>query len=313
MLMDSTNCVSCFNPIQHGPRLEAAFRKEKGKATTVMTVELLYNILVLALHSLDGIDMGPWTRHVGKGVSHHHGWLSWVQRLRLVVAAKPCRRKSLKQLMLGQLGGLFTIAPLDSVMSRRLQRLILFGEHVRTVLLRPPRTFLCWRECVQALQAGMAESRLVTRGQATKYCDKWLCRSLCLSAMARAGIPHLEVLPTTTAALTPFLEAQRISELSQWFPDSCNWCGKFDGTVDVSVVMTQLGYLGRPELLTMWLCIAGDTKMNTFISKAGVCTVRGTTLSKAAFQEAAAESKQIDGIAPNPLRLLQRLNSMSAS
>jgi hypothetical protein len=294
--------------------LETAFHKRKGKATTVMSPELLYSILTLALQLLDGADMGPWARHVGKGVSHHHGWLMWVQRLRLVTAAKPLRRNNPKPLKLGQMGRLFTLAPLDAAMSIRLEQLIRFGTCVRSVLLRPPRTFLCWRECIQALQTGMVESRLITRGQADKSGDKWLCRSLCLFAMARAGIPQLEVLRATSSQkLAPFLEAQRLVELSRWFPDSCNWCDCFEGTVDVATFMTHLGYRGRPELLTMWLCIAGDAHMKAFVSDAGVCTVNGRTISQEAFRKAAFESKKIDGIPPNPLRLLQSLNWKAAS
>jgi hypothetical protein len=126
----------------------------------------------------------------------------------------------------------------------------------------------------------MAESRLITRGQADKYGDKWLCRSLCLFSMARAGIPQLDVMrETSSQELAPFLKAQHLSELSRWFPDSCDWCGRFKGTTDVAAVMTQLGYRGRPELLTMWLCIAGDAQMNTFVSEAGVCAVNGHVLS----------------------------------
>jgi len=216
----------------------------------MMTAGLLHSILTLALQRLDGLDMGPWAR---RDVDHH-GWLTWVRHLRLVVAAKPCRQKGSKPVMLSIMGRLFTLAELDAAMTARLEQLIHFGTHVRPVLLRPPRTLLCWRECVQALQAGMAKSRLTTRNQADKYGDKLLCQSLCLFAMARAGIPQLDVLPVTTSqALAPFIQAQGLAELSRWFPDSCNWCGHFEGSVDVAVAMKQLGYLGRLELLTMWM------------------------------------------------------------
>ena len=278
--------------MSYGPRLEAAFRNKKDKATTVMTAELLYGILILALQLLDGQDMGPWARHVGKGVSHHHGWLAWVQRMRLVVAAKP-RWNSPKLLALGQMGRLFKLSPLDAAMSVRLEHLIAFGTHVRTVLLRPPRTFLCWRECIQALQVGMVESQMIAKGPADKYGDKWLCRSLCLFAMARAGIPQLDVIKKTSSqGMAPFLEAQGLAELSRWFPDSCNWCGIFEDAVDVAVAMKKLGYLGRPELLTMWLCIAGDPQMKTFVSDTGVCTVNGRNLSHEDFRQAAFDSKK---------------------
>ena len=274
--------------------MEMAFVSLDGKATTVLSPGILYNVVALALQLLDGADAGSQ-------------WLTWALSLRLAVASKPHHNNTTQVTLMGRL---FTIAPLDAAMTKRLECWICFGAHVRTVLLRPPRTFLAWRECVQALQTGIIESRLVPKGGLGKYDPKWLCRSLCLFAMARAGIPHLEVMEATGShASVPFLEAQSWDELSRWFPNRCNWGGHLAGTVDVSVAMQSLGYRGRPELLTLWLRLASDARLNTFISEAGICRVRGRDISPEEFQQAALESLQVNGIPSNPMRLLE---SMSA-
>jgi hypothetical protein len=201
------------------------------------------------------------------------------------------------------MGRLFTTAPLDAAITAGLEQWIRFGEHVRTVLLRPPRTFLAWRECIQALQAGIIESRLGTKCRPS-------FRSLCLFAMARAGIPKLEVMqPASFEASAPFLDAQSLAEVSRWFPNRCIWAGQFAGTVDVSVAMRSLGYRGRPELLTLWLRLAGNSQMDAFISEAGVCKVHGRDINHEEFRQAALKMLRVNGIAPTPLQLLQ---SMSA-
>lgn len=274
------------------PRLEAAFFRLNGKATTVLSPEILYDVVALALKNLDGAAAGSRL-------------LTWALSLRLVVAAKPGQNNMMQLTLMGRL---FTIAPLDAAIKKHLERWICFGEHMRIVLLRPPRTFLAWRECVQALQAGCIESRLVTKGGVEKYEHKWLCRSLCLFAMARARIPQLEVME---AASQPFLEAQSLDELSRWFPNRCNWGGHLAGTVDVSVAMRSLGYRGRPELLTLWLRLAGDVRLKTFISEAGICRIHGQDISPKEFHQAALESLQVNGIPPNPLRLLQSMSAAS--
>ena len=274
-----------------GPRLETAFVDLTRKATPVLSPELLYSTVALALQRMDGAASGGSRS------------LTWALSLRLVVAAKP-RRSNPKGLTL--MGRLFTIAPLDAAVTVRLKRWIRFGAHVRTVLLRPPRTFLAWRECIQALQAGIAESQL-----AIEHGNLQLCRSLCLFAMARAGIPQLEVMQATgSQASVPFMEAQSLAELSRWFPNPCIWNGPFAGAVDVSVAMRSLGYCGRPELLTLWLHLAGNTQTKKFISEAGICTVHGRNVSHEDFRHAVLDLLRINGIPPTPLRVLQ---SMCAS
>jgi hypothetical protein len=273
------------------PRLQAAFLKMKGKATTVLSPGFLHNDLALALQILDGADVGP--------VSRCNHWLTWALSLRLAVAAKPRRDNPLQLTLMGRP---FTIGPLDAAMTARLGQWIRFGAHVRTVLLRPPRTFLAWRECVQALQAGIIESRLVTTCRPSSA-------SLCLFAMARAGILQLEVMPATGSCKVsvPFLEAQSLAELSRWFPNRCKWGGRFADTDDISVVMRSLGYGGRPELLTLWLRLA--TEVNTFISEAGICRIHGRDISHEDFRQAAIKLLQVDNIPPTPLQVLHSMST----
>lgn len=278
----------------------------KGKARTLSSAGFLYCVLAHALQRLDGADMDPWVRH---DVSRCHGWLTWALSLRLVVAAQPRQKKPVPLTLMGRL---FTIAPLDAAMTARLEQWISFGAHVQTVLLRPPRTFLAWRECIQALQTGIAESPLITKGVGGKNGNMWLCRSLCLFAMAKARILKLEVMQANQASV-PFLDAQCLAELSRWFPDSYSWGDLFAGTVDISDAMRSLDYRGRPELMTLWLHLASDVQLKAFISEAGVCKVRGHDISHDEFRQAALEALQVEGIAPTPFRLLQSMSASRAS
>jgi hypothetical protein len=63
----------------------------------------------------------------------------------------------------------------------------------------------------------------------------------------------------------------------------------------------------------MWLHRAGDVRLNTFISEAGVCTVRGRHISSNEFLQAALESLQVNGIPPNPMGLLQAMSACASS
>lgn len=40
---------------------------------------LLYRVLVKAVKLLHGVDMAIWVANVGRGVTHHQGWLAWCQ------------------------------------------------------------------------------------------------------------------------------------------------------------------------------------------------------------------------------------------
>ena len=87
-----------------------------------------------------------------------------------------------------------------------------------------------------------------TTGVARKppYFLNWMVRGMLLSAMHREGVARLSGSRDVT-----------VSEFAVAFPDSCKWLEVLPhtGMQSLASLLSQLGYDGRPEFLSMFTCL----------------------------------------------------------
>ena len=78
------------------------------------------------------------------------------------------------------------------------------------------------------------------------YTKLWFIRSMLIAS----GVQHLEVGSTT------------VEEFCSAFPDAKRWMSIFPKKQSITKAMAEVCYSGRPEIITMFLCVIGNKDMN---------------------------------------------------
>ena len=196
------------------------------------------------------------------------------------------------------------------------------------ILPRLPRTALEYGECVDHLTKMMPSTAKVG------YVKKWLARCLIVTAMGSSGATlHL----AQSGWPAEHLLAQSPPRLSQMFPDQCRhllakrrrqltvqavttcklcflFCTANSSCPVSQEIMSAMGYDGKLELFSMWLCILNDPNLLKLLSR-GSCkgsptvevlanTSSGEQWSSRRVRQSVLTHEQEHGILPMPLPLL---------
>lgn len=272
-------------------------------------------------------EMSQWTRHYGKGTSRCLGYLVAFQSLGVLRASAAGATHDTMEM--GSCGKLYTVQPFNENAKRSIGDLMSVGTAWRDcVLPRLPRTALEYGECVDHLMKMMPGPAKVG------YVKKWLARCLIVTAMGSGGVTLHVAQPGWPAE---HLLAQSPPRLSQMFPDQCGHllakrrrqmtvqavticklrfliCTADSSCPLSQEIMSAMGYDGKLELFSMWLCILNDSSLLKLLSRGsckGSATVEvlayasnGEQWSSRKLRQSVLAHEQEHGILPMPLPLL---------
>ena len=224
-----------------------------------------HSILAQAARAMVGVERTEWARNLGRGVSHHHGWLAMLRAYSVLRVATPGATNTIK---LGCQGVRYVVVPFSvSVHMQKFQQ-----AHRMAVLLDmvgAPRTLDEWERAVGQVgrcanivgldlpSARSPQSPTSTEGTPMEgYHWPWYLRSHLLVEMRAAGISKLEFNPSMS-----------VEAFAPLFPDQGRWIetlARHAGNVDsITGVLRLIHYQGPIELLSMWLCLCGDRSVTS--------------------------------------------------
>ena len=190
---------------------------------------------------MDGVDTSIWSESLGRNISHANGPLATLIRMG-ILSVKKKHLKS-RQVRVGQGSGRWLCSGVLAL-AKAQEKVAQWVRLADACQVKAPSTCRQW-------VAEHARINKIFNGHHVfvnkSYMRNFVVRGLLLAAMAAAGIPKL------TGAAHISLE-----DFGRAFPDQRGWISKLAGRRPVKTLaefVSDLGYDGRPEFLTMHLCL----------------------------------------------------------
>ena len=248
-----------------------------------------YGVLRSTAIAMAKKDTTLWQGNLGKGVSHHSGWLPFLQAsagiLRKVAGGRS--RSSGVVLNLGGGGeqGRYRVLAFTPTIAEKLEVLHVIGTVLRT--LSAPTSCEQWEQA-RAEAAKQMRDQGAAKHTKNPYLWPWLLRSRLVALMRTAGIKQLK-----------WKNDMQTSELRGMFPDQRQHLTRlFPGVPSVKRIFKEVSYTGPVELFTMYTCLFCSDSLAPF----AVDTIwaERKRLAHARLQYFAKHTLQ-----PHPLTLLQ--------
>ena len=224
--------VNCWSKVAK----QQGFRCSDVQGRARILTETLRSMCV----DMDGVDTTLWSDSLGRNISHANGPLATLHRLGILTVQK--RHLKSRRLRVGQGTGRWLCSGVLAITKARahVSRWVLLADACQVVA---PSTCHGW----VAEQARV--NRIFQNCQMfadASYMRNFVIRGLLLAAMAAAGVPKL-----TGAAKID------VQSFAASFPDQRCWICRLSGgrPGTLAEFAEGLGYDGRPELLTMFLCL----------------------------------------------------------
>ena len=244
-VLEFVSILSKYGPFKDS--LYAAWRNDcKGKRWQSRVLRIIGKACV-AFSNLSCEQIEPWITHCGRNVSHHMGPLPLCRRLRVLVS---CSRTSKHALIMGK-----DTRPVRLAMSfqekaiacRKLESVRKFmcaiAESRRRGVVR---TCSQWCQFTREALSAMKVHKPPALTKGSGYTKLWFIRSLLIAS----GTQQLQVKDTS------------VEQFCVAFPDARCWLSIFPKKQLMTKAMAEVGYSGRPELFTMFLCMVGSKGMN---------------------------------------------------
>ena len=235
--------------LKYGPWRDALLRNWKEVAQQMgfrrSDVEGRVQILTEALRAMcidmDGVDASLWSASLGKNISHANGPLATLNRLGILTVKK--KHVKSRRLRVGQGTGRWLCSGVLA-MKRVCSRVAPWVRLADSCQVTAPQTCQEWvSEYIRVNQIFQSHGLFANKS----YMRSFVIRGLVLAAMAAAGIPKL-----TGAAKI------QLQTFASAFPDQRGWINKLSGdakSITLAEFLADIGYDGRPEFLTMFMCL----------------------------------------------------------
>ena len=214
-----------------------------GKTLEERAADII-RIVHAACVKVSGTDLALWVRHCGRGVTYHSGFVPVLLRMRLI------RSAAKGPLHFGVAGKRYALN--DKGVHTTVQGLVRVADGLTNVLnLSPPRTCKQWLRMYKMF-CSVCESTDVkglALNSSSSYTLPWTFRSLVIPRMRSCGISSL----TCPGVM-------KLTDFDTMFPDQGGWIQKLSAgkARTVHQLVTNLGYTGPLEFLTMFLCLSQD-------------------------------------------------------
>lgn len=187
--------------------------------------------------AMQDVDREVWVKNVGLNVSHHSGWLAYLQQVGFLKKSGN-RRKRQRQQSIHVGEQTYDVAQAtDTRVLKKVEEMACVGSALQN--LTTPRSWSAWREALE--EADEARPR---KDKSNGYTWPWLVRAHLISSMRSKGI----------SKLSWSRESVTIDDLSGAFPDQKKHVKKMANSMLVKDLLEDLSYDGPLELLTMFLC-----------------------------------------------------------
>ena len=278
-------------------------RCHHGEPTDVH-VQRLYSALVRTAQKLDMQPMPGWADNCGRQVSHHSGWLAFLQRVGVLCklrqnklppqpggslkvtrsTSKKMPRGRQKTLRLGSVGACYRVAPLTPRVHSKLAAFFRMSEVVDATV--PPKACVQLGLGVAALLQAAVRRHILKKLTEGSYFGPWLARSFLIAAARRHGVRQMQ-LGNISAA-----------QFSSVCPDQKGWVERLCLRAGPAKALQDLGYRGPPELFSMYAYIFNDPLLASVSSKV-------LQEHSALLKRSLAVYKQQYGLFPHPVVLLK--------
>ena len=220
--------------------------KQQGFRRSGVTVSGRARILTEALRrtcmDMDGVNTRLWTESLGRYISHANGPLVTLNRLGILTTKRRHVRSRL--LRVGRAEGRWLCAGVLALGQAR-SKVSRWVRASDACQVTAPRTCKEWVSEYIRINQIFQDQRMFRE---KSYMRNFVIRGVMLAAMASAKVPRL----TGAGDVSTMVFASA-------FPDQRGWLTTLssEGVQDwtLSGFMAGLGYDGRPELLTMFLCL----------------------------------------------------------
>lgn len=233
--------VKCWARIAKGEEFRGL--GEQGRA----------RILVKALQSMcrqmHGCDDSVWNESLGKNISHVNGPLATLSRLGILKKVQQRRSRVRSVLKLGKMGTLRRLCSGVLEMASAKAKVLRWVKLASECHVDAPRTCQAWvAEHGKANAIFENHSLFADRS----YMRNFVIRALLLAAMEAASVKKLSGSDGISAAA--FAAA---------FPDQRSWISRMCTRPGITLAdfLASIDYHGRPELLTMFLCLLLNPRM----------------------------------------------------
>ena len=215
--------------------------------------DLLFSSLQEALRNLSGqVLSSAWTQNVGRKNCHHSGLVRFAQTgLKMLRPGDAKSARGAEVVRLGLNQRRFVFCALSPDIRRRLLSLIVFGQ----ALLQTKATTSVsqWSVAVCTLQQSLKVNAVAGFTGPQSYRALWVIRLWLIWQMRSAGVPCLQLAEDCTT-----------KDFATLFPDQKRWILRLAGRTpirNISGVLKACGYVGPPELFSMFGCLFGDSDL----------------------------------------------------
>ena len=235
--------------LKYGPWRDALMRAWKKvvalwgfrRSDVRVRVRILTEALRLMCIDMVGVDTKPWSDSLGKNISHANGPLATLNRLGILTKHK--KHVHSRRLQVGEGNGRWLCSGVLAITRARAKvaRWVRLAEAYRA---KAPRTCEEWvAEHGRANQIFQAHRIFENKS----YMRNFVIRGVMLAAMVAAGVPELRGAEDIDARV-----------FASSFPDQRSWISALvaaNRNPTLAEFAADLGYDGRPELLSMFLCL----------------------------------------------------------
>lgn len=226
----------------------------------IQRAKVVLSILQQTCRLCDGRDFSYWASHVGRNVGYFSAFVPMLLRLG-VIARAANGRTGLRLSSANQRYQLTKGAQAEHRAIAKIGRLITFSDTMMSAIgQQRPTSTMQWCEMFERIRGAISSSPSPGLTDPDSYLSKWTIRTLLLRRLWVARRGRLQISPETTWR-----------EFISTFPDQNNYAqqiaGRFPRAQSCSIreFIEHAGLSSQiaPELLTMHLCLVGQTRKHS--------------------------------------------------